>query len=67
LPGTRAILARRARPNEAVTRPLAVLAVIGTRPEAVKTAPVVRLLRDASDFRVRLLSTGQHRELLSAA
>lgn len=50
-----------------MARPLRVLAVVGTRPEAVKTAPVVRLLRRDRRFRVRLLSTGQHRELLSGA
>jgi UDP-N-acetylglucosamine 2-epimerase (non-hydrolysing) len=50
-----------------VRRPLAVLAVVGTRPEAIKSAPVVRALRAARDFRVRLLATGQHRELLDSA
>ena len=48
-------------------RPLEVLAVVGTRPEAIKTAPVVRMLRASRDFRVRLLATGQHRELLASA
>ena len=48
-------------------RPLEVLAVVGTRPEAIKSAPVVRLLRASPDFRVRLLATGQHRELLHTA
>ncbi len=43
------------------------LAVVGTRPEAVKTAPVVLRLRRDRRFRVRLLSTGQHRELLTGA
>jgi UDP-N-acetylglucosamine 2-epimerase (non-hydrolysing) len=50
-----------------VRRPLEILAVVGTRPEAIKTAPVVRLLRASPDFRVRLLATGQHRELLASA
>jgi UDP-N-acetylglucosamine 2-epimerase (non-hydrolysing) len=50
-----------------VGRPLEVLAVVGTRPEAIKSAPVVRLLRASRDFRVRLLATGQHRELLDSA
>lgn len=50
-----------------MSRPLEVLAVIGTRPEAIKTAPVVRALRADPAFRVRLLSTGQHRELLRGA
>lgn len=50
-----------------MARPLEVLAVVGTRPEAIKTAPVVRALRADPAFRVRLLATGQHRELLSGA
>jgi UDP-N-acetylglucosamine 2-epimerase (non-hydrolysing) len=41
--------------------------VVGTRPEAVKMAPVVLRLRQESRFRVRLISTGQHRELLDQA
>lgn len=48
-------------------RALDVLAVAGTRPEAVKLAPVVLRLRAGRSFRVRLLSTGQHRELLRGA
>ena len=48
-------------------RPLEILAVVGPRPEAIKTAPVVRRLRASRDFRVRLLATGQHRELLASA
>lgn len=42
-----------------------VLFVVGTRPEVIKTAPVVRALRDAPDrFQVQLCVTGQQRELL---
>ncbi|HXS99153.1 MAG TPA: UDP-N-acetylglucosamine 2-epimerase (non-hydrolyzing) [Elusimicrobiota bacterium] len=49
------------------TRPLSVLVVAGTRPEAVKLAPVLRRLRrEPSRFRARFLATGQHRELLDA-
>ncbi|MFI5348166.1 MAG: non-hydrolyzing UDP-N-acetylglucosamine 2-epimerase [Elusimicrobiota bacterium] len=48
-------------------RPLKLLAVVGTRPEAVKTAPVIAALRASRAFDVRLLSTGQHRELLDDA
>ncbi len=48
-------------------RALRVLVVVGTRPEAVKLAPVVRLLSRDRAFRVRLLSTGQHRRLLDGA
>jgi UDP-N-acetylglucosamine 2-epimerase (non-hydrolysing) len=41
--------------------------VVGTRPEAVKMAPIVLRLRQAEGLRVRLISTGQHRELLDRA
>lgn len=40
-----------------------VLVVVGTRPEAIKLAPVVRAL-SAAGLPVFLLSTGQHREML---
>jgi UDP-N-acetylglucosamine 2-epimerase len=40
-----------------------VLVAVGTRPEVVKMAPVVRALRDAG-LPTYLLSTGQHREML---
>jgi len=38
--------------------------VLGTRPEAVKLAPVIRKLREETWASVRLCSTGQHREML---
>jgi len=39
--------------------------IIGTRPEAIKMAPLVlHLLEQKDDFRVSVCSTGQHRELL---
>jgi UDP-N-acetylglucosamine 2-epimerase (non-hydrolysing) len=41
-----------------------VLTVVGTRPEAVKMAPVLRKLAEAPGVRSLLGSTGQHRELL---
>src|SRR5205823_3220701 len=45
-----------------------VLCVVGTRPEAVKMAPVIQRLRRAgSGFLVRVLTTGQHRGLLDQA
>jgi UDP-N-acetylglucosamine 2-epimerase (non-hydrolysing) len=43
------------------------LAVIGTRPEAIKMAPVVRALRATGRFDVHVLFTGQHRGLLDQA
>lgn len=42
------------------------LFIVGTRPEAVKLAPVVHALRGAGAS-VLLLATGQHRELLHGA
>ncbi len=42
-----------------------VLAIFGTRPEAIKLCPVVRALRQAPErFRTRVCVTAQHRELL---
>jgi len=42
-----------------------VLVVFGTRPEAIKLAPVVRALRArASHYQARVCVTGQHREML---
>jgi UDP-N-acetylglucosamine 2-epimerase (non-hydrolysing) len=40
-----------------------ILAFIGTRPEAVKLAPVVAKLRDTADFRCTVVATGQHKEM----
>jgi len=39
-----------------------ILAVFGTRPEAIKMAPVVRAL--VNNFDVKICVTGQHREML---
>ena len=42
-----------------------VVVVIGTRPEAIKLAPIVRILReDPKHFDVKVCVTGQHREML---
>jgi len=38
--------------------------VVGTRPEAIKMAPVVRALRSAPWARCRVVVTGQHRDLV---
>ena len=38
--------------------------VIGTRPEAIKMAPVYLSLKKRFGDTVKLISTGQHRELL---
>src|ERR1700732_670955 len=45
--------------------PLRVLSVLGTRPEAIKMAPVIRALESRSDsFRSLVCVTGQHRDML---
>ena len=36
---------------------------MGTRPEAIKLAPVVAALRAAADFECRVVATGQHKEM----
>ena len=40
---------------------------MGTRPEAVKLAPVVAALRGAKDFRCTVVATGQHKEMFRQA
>lgn len=40
-----------------------ILVFMGTRPEAVKLAPVVAALRSANDFRCTVVATGQHKEM----
>jgi UDP-N-acetylglucosamine 2-epimerase (non-hydrolysing) len=42
-----------------------VLFVFGTRPEAIKLAPVVKELSARPDFECRICVTGQHREMLA--
>lgn len=41
-----------------------VLCVVGTRPEAIKMAPVILALRASPNFKVRVLATAQHRHML---
>lgn len=41
-----------------------ILIVFGTRPEAIKMAPVVQTLKAHSDFETRVCVTAQHREML---
>jgi len=55
------------REREFPGRPL-VLVVVGTRPEAIKMAPVVSALRGRSDgVECRVVLTGQHAELVDRA
>lgn len=45
-------------------RKFRVLTVFGTRPEAIKMAPVVKALANASGIEARVCVTAQHREML---
>lgn len=41
-----------------------IINVVGTRPEAIKMAPVILALKKIPDFNVRVLATAQHRQML---
>lgn len=43
------------------------MAIFGTRPEAIKMAPVVQALQGDERFRVKVVVTAQHREMLDQA
>ncbi|HEY9877999.1 MAG TPA: UDP-N-acetylglucosamine 2-epimerase (non-hydrolyzing) [Leptolyngbyaceae cyanobacterium] len=38
--------------------------ILGTRPEAIKLAPVIQAFQQASDFQTQVVLTGQHREMV---
>ena len=40
-----------------------VAVLMGTRPEAIKMAPVIAALQDSGDLACRVVATGQHREM----
>ena len=41
-----------------------VMLVFGTRPEAIKMCPLVKVLKERGDFDVHVCVTGQHKEML---
>jgi len=41
-----------------------VLSIFGTRPEAIKMAPLVNYLKETNEFDARVCVSGQHREML---
>lgn len=41
-----------------------VMVVFGTRPEAIKMAPVIKALQEMEQLEVRVAVTAQHREML---
>ncbi|VXD17771.1 non-hydrolyzing UDP-N-acetylglucosamine 2-epimerase [Planktothrix paucivesiculata] len=45
--------------------PLRVTVVLGTRPEAIKLAPVIQQLKQTSGFDTQVILTGQHREMVT--
>jgi UDP-N-acetylglucosamine 2-epimerase (non-hydrolysing) len=51
-------------PMECLMKTCQTLVVFGTRPEAIKMAPVVRALRASSSFAVKVCITAQHRRML---
>jgi UDP-N-acetylglucosamine 2-epimerase (non-hydrolysing) len=46
-----------------VSPPKKVVVFMGTRPEAIKLAPVVAALRGSDDYRCTVVATGQHKEM----
>lgn len=60
----------KARPDSSMknARPIRVLVVFGTRPEAIKLFPVIREFRSRrNEFETTVCVTGQHREMLAQA
>ena len=51
------------RPN-VENRPLRVMTIFGTRPEAIKMAPLVKELEDRPEFESYCCVTAQHRQML---
>lgn len=47
-----------------MTRKFKACIVLGTRPEAIKLAPVIQRFRRSADFDTQVLLTGQHREMV---
>src|SRR5437867_9732488 len=50
--------------REASGMPRKIMAVFGTRPEAIKLAPVIHALARSARLRPSVCVTGQHREML---
>ncbi len=53
-----------ADPQTIARGPIPIMTVFGTRPEAVKMAPVILHLRQSADFTPLVVVSGQHREML---
>lgn len=46
------------------TLPIRVCIILGTRPEAIKLAPVIQRFRQSRNFETQVVLTGQHREMV---
>jgi UDP-N-acetylglucosamine 2-epimerase (non-hydrolysing) len=46
------------------TSPIRVCIALGTRPEAIKLAPVIQQFQQSSAFKTKVILTGQHREMV---
>ena len=46
---------------------LKILIIYGTRPEAIKFAPLINLLKVDAEFNLKICVTGQHQDLLNSA
>src|SRR5262245_37117209 len=56
------------RPMAVRPPPLRCDVIVGTRPEAIKLAPVIRALRDdPANFVIRVVTSGQHGEICRTA
>jgi UDP-N-acetylglucosamine 2-epimerase (non-hydrolysing) len=44
--------------------PISICITLGTRPEAIKLAPVIQEFRRHADFQTQVILTGQHREMV---
>ena len=45
--------------------PIRVSLILGTRPEAIKLAPVIQCLQQSTVFKTQVILTGQHREMVA--
>lgn len=52
---------------ETVSSPQKIMLVFGTRPEAIKMAPLYHALNESSDFQTIVCVTAQHRQMLDQA
>ncbi|NEP53434.1 MAG: UDP-N-acetylglucosamine 2-epimerase (non-hydrolyzing) [Moorea sp. SIO3C2] len=47
-----------------LSSPIRICTILGTRPEAIKLAPVIQMFQQVSPFETHVVLTGQHREMV---